>query len=163
MAEGQGQFTRDPTYSEYAALRHCTITHTTMLGNGDSTLDPVLVDVLEQFMSDMKAYAGHAVDLRDSATNYITTSLYALFTGTASSDDLQLQQCKMLMQDITVCCGREGMKLDMAPWLRYLGNDMFLKLKQAVKTKAVLWDKMWSNVNGKNTRLVSIEFCLFCL
>lgn len=155
MAEGHGQFTRDPTYSEYAALRHCTMTHTTMLGNGDSTLDPVLADVLEQFMSDMKSYAGHAVDVRDSASNYVTTCLYALFTGTASRDDLQLQQCKMLMQDITVCCGSEGMKLDMAPWIRYLGNDMFLKLKQAVKTKAVLWDKMWANANGKTARLVS--------
>lgn len=148
--EGAGIFARDPTYSDWQVAKNFVIKHMGHLGNGQSKLDGVLANLLEELMTEMKSYDGNAVDMRKPLDNFIYCTMYAVFTGNASltSDDESLVLFKTLLRDVLTFLGIDGaIELDMMPWLRHIERKNYKTMKDIVALKQRVWRRLWSDAH----------------
>jgi hypothetical protein len=121
------------------------VKYTSIFGDGNSKVDPILTNLLEDLVTKMKSFDGQAADVRNLIEDWTFGTFYATLTGKSSenTDENRVLLRQMVMDTTTVLGVGGSIQLDMFPWLRYFGNDTYKTIVKIVNLKQTLFTKLW--------------------
>lgn len=143
--EDQGSFGTHMTAPHWDPVTKYLVKYTSIFGDGNSKVDPILTNLLEDLITKMKSFDGQAADVRSLIEDWTFGTFYATLTGKSSvnTDENRILLKQMVMDTTTVLGVGGSVQLDMFPWLRYFGNDAYKTIVKIVDLKQTLFTKLW--------------------
>ena len=135
----------NPTQPQWMPMKKAAHRAIQLRGNNLNRIETILVEVVQEFIENVKKYDGLAVDYQSDIYDFVSKVVLSLTTGNKIDDDENLEKFKQLEHLFIECASPiSGVELDHFPWLRYFGHPIWKKMQNMAFLRDNLWEKLWT-------------------